>query len=57
MLRKSVLGEVDAGFANVSVSSSSGSASDPDSERVTSIEPETLRQYFIASGIIKFALN
>ena len=49
--QEDILGEVDAGFANVSVSSSSGSASDPDSERVTSIEPETLRQYFIASGI------
>ena len=49
--QEDVLGEVDAGFANVSVSSSSGSASDPDSERVTSIEPETLRAYFAASGI------
>ncbi|MBO7088516.1 MAG: hypothetical protein J6W70_01310 [Lentisphaeria bacterium] len=49
--QEDVLGEVDAGFANVSVSSSSGNASDPDSERVTSIDPETLRAYFTASGI------
>jgi len=49
--QEDILGDVDAGFANVSVSSSSGSASDPDSERVTSIDPETLRAYFTASGI------
>ena len=46
--QEDTLGQVDAGFANVSVS---GSESDPDSMRVTSIAPDTLRTYFSESGI------
>lgn len=46
--QEDTLGQVDAGFANVSPSSVD---SDPDSMRVTSIAPETLRAYFIESGI------
>jgi general secretion pathway protein D len=46
--QEDTLGQVDAGFANVSVS---GSDADPDSMRVTSIAPETLRAYFTESGI------
>lgn len=46
--QEDTLGQVDAGFANVSVGST---ASDPDSMRVTSIAPETLKTYFAESGI------
>ena len=46
--QEDTLGQVDSSFANVSVS---GSASDPDSMRVTSIAPDTLRTYFSESGI------
>ena len=47
--QEDTLGAVDAGFANVSVSG--GNDADPDSMRVTSIAPETLRAYFTESGI------
>lgn len=46
--QEDTLGQVDAGFANVSVGAV---ASDPDSMRVTSIAPETLKTYFAESGI------
>ena len=46
--QEDTLGAVDAGFANVSVSANED---DPDSMRVTSIAPETLREYFSESGI------
>ncbi len=46
--QEDTLGQVDAGFANVSPSSIDN---DPDSMRVTSIAPETLRTYFAESGI------
>ena len=46
--QEEVAGAVDAGFANVSPSSID---SDPDSQRVTSIAPETLKTYFVESGI------
>jgi len=46
--QEDTLGQVDAGFANVSVGTLD---SDPDSMRVTSIAPETLRVYFTESGI------
>ena len=46
--QEDTLGQVDAGFANVSPSSIEN---DPDSMRVTSIAPETLRTYFSESGI------
>jgi general secretion pathway protein D len=46
--QEDVVGAVDAGFANVSPSTID---SDPDSMRVTSIAPETLKTYFVESGI------
>ncbi len=46
--QEDVVGAVDAGFANVSPSAID---SDPDSMRVTSIAPETLKTYFVESGI------
>ena len=46
--QEDTLGQVDAGFANVTMS---GGDEDPDSMRVTSIAPETLRTYFTESGI------
>ena len=42
------IGSIDTGFAGLSTS---GSGSDPDSMRVTSISPDTLRTYFTESGI------
>ena len=42
------IGSIDTGFAGLSAT---GTGSDPDSMRVTSITPETLRTYFTESGI------